>query len=229
MLIKSALFTALVFCLVLSCIAQDKPKVKPIELEVLKASIGVWDAEIEVWPEGPDSPSIKFRGVETNRPYGEYWIASDFDSEFMGQTMKVHSIVGYDLEQKKMVGMIIDHGLYAAHMTGEYDKESNTVRWTTEAKDLNGKPMVQKTLITQKHPDERVLVLSVPGKQKNDFTKFMQIRFVRRKKGTVPKNYDFRSGLGLRISLMVAPRKERREKINTPHKAVDKTGPEVRG
>lgn len=180
MLIKSALFTALVFGLALSCIAQDKPKAKPIELEVLKASIGVWDAEIEVWPEGPDSPSIKFKGVETNRPYGEYWIASDFDSEFMGQTMKVHSIVGYDPDQKKMVGTIIDHGPYAARMIGEYDKASNTVHWTTEAKTPNGKPMVQKTLITQKHADERVLVLSVPGKKKNDFTKFMQIRFVRR-------------------------------------------------
>ena len=110
MLIKSASSTALVFGLALSCIAQEEPKSKPIELEVLKASIGVWDAEIEVWPEGPDSPSIKFKGVETNRPYGEYWIASDFDSEFMGQTMKVHSIVGYDLDQKKMVGTVIDHG-----------------------------------------------------------------------------------------------------------------------
>jgi len=181
MLIKSALSTALVFGLSLFCIAQEKPKAKPIELEVLKASIGVWDAEIEVWPEGPDSPSIRFKGVETILPYGEYWIASDFDSEYMGQTMKVHSIVGYDLDQKRMVGTIIDHGPYAASMTGDYDQESKTVRWTTEAKDLNGNPMVQKTLITQKNADERVLVLSVPGKQKNDFTQFMQIRFVRRK------------------------------------------------
>jgi hypothetical protein len=181
MLIRSAFSTALVFGIMLFCIAQDKPKAKPIELEVLKASIGVWDAEIEVWPEGSDSSSIKFKGVETNRPYGEYWIASDFDSEYMGQTMKVHSIVGYDLDQAKMVGTIIDHGPYAARMTGEYDKDSNTVHWTTEAKDPNGKPMVQKTLITQKHADERVLVLSVPGKQKSAFTKLMQIRFVRRK------------------------------------------------
>ena len=181
MLIKSSLPTALVLGLAFSCLAQEEPKSQPIELEVLKASIGVWDAEIEVWPAGLESPSINFKGVETNRPYGEYWIASDFDSEFMGQTMKVHSIVGYDLDRKKMVGTIIDHGPYAASMTGDYDKESKTVSWKTEAKDQNGKPMVQKTSITQKNADERVLVLSVPGKQKNDFTQFMQIRFVRRK------------------------------------------------
>ena len=181
MFTKSALSTALVFGLALSCIAQEKPQSKPIELEVLKASIGVWDAEIEVWPAGPDSPSTKLKGVETNRPYGQYWIASDFDSEFMGQTMKVHSIVGYDLDQQKMVGTIIDHGPYAASMTGEYDKASKTVRWKTEAKDTNGKPMVQQTSITHKNANERMLVLMVPGEIENDFTKFMQIRFVKRK------------------------------------------------
>jgi hypothetical protein len=180
MLIKFALSTALVLGVALSCIAQEKLKSKPIELDVLKASVGVWDAEIEVWPEGPDSPSIKFKGVEENRPYGEYWIASDFDSEFMGQTMKVHSIIGYDRDQNKLVGTVIDHGAYAASMTGDYDKKSKTVSWKTQAKDANGKPMVQKTLLTQTSANERVLVLSVPGEKKDDFTKFMQIRFVKR-------------------------------------------------
>ena len=98
----------------------------------------------------------------------------------MGQTMKVHSIVGYDLDQKKLVGTIIDHGPYAARMTGNYDVKSKTVRWTTEAKDMNGKPMVQQTLISHKNANERMLVLMVPGEKKNDFTKFMQIRFVKR-------------------------------------------------
>jgi hypothetical protein len=181
MLIRSTLLTGLIFGLALCCTAQEQPKSNPIELDVLKASIGVWDAEIEVWPEGPDSSSIKFKGVETIRAYGEYWIASDFDSEFMGQTMKVHSIVGYDLDQKKMVGTVIDHGPYAASMTGDYDKDSRTVQWMTEAKEVDGKPIVQKTLITQKNADERVLVLMVPGEEKGDFNKFMQINFVRRK------------------------------------------------
>lgn len=181
MLAKPSLSITLLFALAHCCLAQDQPQAQPLELAVLKASIGVWDAEIEVWPQGPDAPSIKFKGVETNRPYGEYWIASDFDSEYMGQTMKVHSIVGYDLDKKKLVGTVIDHGPYAARMTGTYDKPSNTVRWMTEAKAPDGKPMVQKTVVAQIHADERVLVLSVPGKQQDKFSRFMQIRFVRRK------------------------------------------------
>jgi hypothetical protein len=180
MLIRAALSTALVFGLSLYCSAQDEPKSEPI-LEVLKAYIGVWDAEIEVWPDGPDSPSIRFKGVETNSAYGEYWLASDFDSEFMGQTMKVHSIVGYDLDRKKLIGKVIDHGPYAATMTGEYDNDSKTVNWMTEVKDPTGKPIVQRTVVTQKSADERVLLLSVPAKQKNEFTKFMEIVFIKRK------------------------------------------------
>jgi hypothetical protein len=178
---RYALAAALIFALAVPGIAQETRESMPIELEILKAYIGVWDADIEVWPEGLDSPPITFKGVETNRPYGEFWIASDFDSEFMGQTIKVHSIVGYDLDKKKMVGTIIDHGPYAATMTGEYDVESKTVHWMTEAKDANGKPMVQKTLVSQDHADERVLVLMVPGKKENEFTKFMQVNFVKRK------------------------------------------------
>lgn len=179
--IQSALSTTLIFSLAISGMAQEKSPRKPIELEILKASVGVWDAEIEVWAEGPTAPSIKFKGVETNRAFGEYWIASDFDSEFMGQTQKLHSIVGYNLDQKKLVGTVIDHGPYSATMTGEYDKDSKTVHWKTEAKDTDGKPMLQKASITHKNADERILVMNVPGKKKGEFTKFMQIRFVRRK------------------------------------------------
>jgi hypothetical protein len=181
MLTKTLLATALLLGLVVSCIAQEAPDSKPVELELLNASIGDWDALIEIWPAGPDSPSSIITGVETNRPFGEYWIASDFDSEFMGQNINVHSIIGYDLDQQKLVGTVIDQGPYAAKMIGEYDKASQTVRWLTEAKAPGGEPMVQQTVVTQKRADERVLVLSVPGEKEGEFTKFMQIRFTKRK------------------------------------------------
>ena len=93
----------------------------------------------------------------------------------------MHSIVGCDLDQKKLVGKVIDHGPYAASMTGEYDRKSKTLTWVTKAKYPNGKVMVQKTSLTQKNADERVLVLMVPGNEKDELTKFMQIRFVKRR------------------------------------------------
>ncbi len=181
MLTHPTLAAAFVLGLATACLAQDKAAPKPAELEVLKASVGVWDAQIEVWPQGPDAPSIKFKGVETNRAFGEHWIASDFVFEYQGQTMKLHSIVGYDLDQKKLVGKVIDHGPYAATMTGQYDAASKTVTWVTKAKHANGKPMVQRTTVTHKSADERVLVLRMPNAEKDGHTKFMQIKFVRRK------------------------------------------------
>ena len=180
MLRRIALVAVLILGGVLSGFAQESAEPKPIELEVLKAAIGVWDAEIEVWPQGLDSPSINFNGVEDIEAYGEHWISSDFDSEFMGETIRVHSIVGYDLDKEKMVGTVIDHGPYAATMTGDYDAESKTVTWMTEAKHPNGTPMVQKTLVTQKDANERILVLMVPSGGNEDYTKFMQVRYVKR-------------------------------------------------
>lgn len=181
MVLKSVLGVVLAFVLSVSGYAQNETETKPDELSFIKASLGVWDAEIEVWPQGVDAPSIKFKGVETNRPYGEHWIASDFDSEYGGQTVKVHSIIGYDLDQKKLVGTVVDHGPYAATMLGEYDHATKTVSWETKAKGLDGKPMVQNTTVTQTSPQERVLVLTAAGKEKDEIAKFMEIKFTKRK------------------------------------------------
>ena len=175
MLTKFAFSLAFVVGFSLTCIGQEKQEVKkPVELDVLKASVGVWDAEVEVWPRGLDAPSTKFTGVETNRAFGEHWIASD--SDYGG--MKLHAIIGYDLDTKKMKGTVVDHGPYSASMEGEYDEESKTIHWVTKAKDVDGTPMIQKTSITQKDPNERVLVLSVPGEKEGEIVKFMQIKFV---------------------------------------------------
>ena len=180
MIVKIALAAVQSFVLTLVCAAQENSASKPVELEVLSGSVGVWDAEIEVWPQGLDSPSIRFQGVEKIRPYGEYWIASEFDSQYEGQTIGVHSIVGYDLDKQQLVGMVIDHGPYAASMTGVYDAKLKAVTWTTRAKDAGGKPLVQTTTVTQIEADQRVLTLSVPGDRKGELVKFMQITFSKR-------------------------------------------------
>lgn len=175
------LVAVLTFCMVSFSFAQDEPMGTPAELDGLKDLVGVWDAEFEVWPAGPDQASITFKGVETNRPYGDYWIASDLDSTYQGRSVRVHSIVGYDLDKKKLVGNVIDDGPYAATMTGDYDEKTKTTSWVTHAKGLDGKPMVQKTTVTQKSAGERELVLMVPGAKGGEDVKFMQIRYVKRK------------------------------------------------
>ena len=90
-LARLTLFASFVFGVTFPCSGEEEAKSKPKELQVLKASIGIWDAEFEVWPVGLDSPSMTFKGVETNRAFGDYWIASDLDTEINGQTMKAGS------------------------------------------------------------------------------------------------------------------------------------------
>ncbi|MEM9481985.1 MAG: DUF1579 family protein [Verrucomicrobiota bacterium] len=153
----------------------------PVELEVLTGTIGVWDAEGEVWAQGLDKESIKFTSVETNTAFGKHWLASDLVSDFGGQSMTVHSIIGYDLEKKSLVGTVIDQGPYAAKLTGDYDPETKTTTWMTDAKDAAGNPVTQKTTVTQKNADERVLILHVPGGNDGEWVKFMEIRFTRKK------------------------------------------------
>ena len=152
----------------------------PIELSVLQNYVGVWDANAEVWPSGLEAKSIKFKGVETNRAFGKHWIASDFDSTFAGQVTKVHSIIGYDLDKKKMVATVIDDGPYSATMEGDYDTKSKSIRWVTKGKGLDGKPFEQRTVVTENSANERLLVLSTPNKT-GKFVKFMSIKFTRRK------------------------------------------------
>jgi len=181
MLTRFAFCVAIVFMAPSFCVGQEEAEAKSASLEMLKGTVGVWDAEIEVWPQGPDAESNNFKGVETNRASGDYWIVSEFDSEFMGQTMKVHSIVGYDLDKKKLFGMIVDHGPYSATMTGEYDPDSKTTTWITKTKTPAGEPMIQKTMTTQKSDDLRELVLHVPTEKEDEFKTFMKIKFTKRK------------------------------------------------
>ena len=176
-----ALLVTLAFGIPNSSPAQNKSTLKPAELQVIKDAIGVWDAAIGVWPQGKEQESIKFKGVETNRAYGEHWLASDFESRYQGQVQKIHSIVGYDLDQQQLVGKTIDHGPYMATMTGKYDQKTKSVLWTTKVKTPAGKPMVQQTTVTQRNKDERVLVLSMPNSKTKKFTEFMRITYTRRK------------------------------------------------
>ena len=179
---KLTLSLTLALIMTLAANAQENDGQKIAELDVVKQSIGVWEAKVEVWPQGLDSPSVTFTGTETNRAYGRHWLASDFESEFGGQTQRVHSIIGYDLDKKMLVGTVIDDGPYAASMTGDYDEESKTVHWTTRVKSPSGKPIVQKTSMTQKSNDKRYLVPTVPEKDdKEKFNKFMEIIYTRKK------------------------------------------------
>ena len=67
MLKKYVVATVLVFAAALPCSAQEDPESTPVELEVMKASVGVWDAETEddIALDKPDARGIAYRFNET--------------------------------------------------------------------------------------------------------------------------------------------------------------------
>ena len=101
--------------------------------------------------------------------------------------MKVHSIVGYDLDKKSLVGTVIDHGPYAARMTGTLNEKTESVAWETEAKDAKGELIIQNTVITQISDDERLLVLSTKDADQKSI-KVMEIRYTKRKQSVAEKD-----------------------------------------
>lgn len=170
---KLLLAAALFLSLAVTSSAQEEAA-DPAELAILQATVGTWDCHIKVWPQGPDAEALEFKGVETNRASGKHWIVSEFESEFAGQKMRVHSLVGYDIDKKALVGNMVDEGPYAATMTGKYDEKTKTIAWVTKGKMPNGEPLVQNTKVTYKD-GERHLTMIMGGK------KFMEIRYVKRK------------------------------------------------
>lgn len=182
---KLTLLTLLTLLAILSLLipvhAQEKERDLSTELQILSDTVGTWDCAITVWPAGLEAAPITMKGVETNEAFGNHWLSSGFSSEFQGQEMKVHTIVGYDLDLKKFVGTVIDHGPYAAKMKGKFDKETKTIHWTTQAKTPDGQPMIQKTSVTHTSATERHLVMKMQNPSTGKFGKFMEINYTKRK------------------------------------------------
>ena len=180
-MLKKLTFSILLLLVFATTGLAEKKKSTPIELEAIASYVGVWDAVIEVFAQGPDKAPLKMKGVEKNRASGKYWVVSDFSSTFNGQKMTVHSIVGYDLSTKKIVGTIVDHGPYKATLLGKYNAKTKTMTLETKGHHENGVPLVQKTTLTIKSPKQRVLLMKMPNKE-GKYIKFMKITFTKRSK-----------------------------------------------
>jgi hypothetical protein len=46
------------------------------EHKLLKKDVGVWEAEMTIWMEGPDKEPLVTKGVERARAVGDYWVVT---------------------------------------------------------------------------------------------------------------------------------------------------------
>jgi hypothetical protein len=103
MLTQRLLFAAAFLTFAHAAPAEEANDTTRSEPDVLAAMVGIWDAKIEVWPQGVDQPSMEFNAIETIRSFGNHWLASDLDTDMEGTIMTVHSIAGYDLDAEQLV------------------------------------------------------------------------------------------------------------------------------
>ncbi|MFO0959777.1 MAG: DUF1579 domain-containing protein [Isosphaeraceae bacterium] len=117
--------------------------------EVLKNGEGVWDASMKLFMGGPDAPATESKGVETNRMLeGGFFCQGEFRGDIFGRTFVGKSVLGYDPNKGKYVGIWVDSmSPKIMHMEGAYDEATKTLTMWTESTDpATGMPLKEKQI-----------------------------------------------------------------------------------
>jgi hypothetical protein len=131
-----------------SAVAQPPAPEVTNEHKLLKKDVGVWEAEMKTWMEGPDKEPMVSKGVERTHAVGDYWIVSTYEGDFAGQTFVGHSQMGYDPAKKKFIGTWIDSmSTSLAQMDGTYDEATQELTMVMTMLDpATGKDTKAKTV-----------------------------------------------------------------------------------
>jgi hypothetical protein len=165
---------------------QDGPTPKPTpEHERLKHDVGVWDATIKAWMQGPQSEPAVSQGLETVRLMpGGFWILSEFEGKFGDSAFHGAGQSGYDPQKKKYVGTWVDSmSPSIMMMEGDFDPDSKTMTMYSKGTDPAGKPYDAKLTSIHKDENTRVFTMSMKSDEtKGEYVKMMEITYTRRAK-----------------------------------------------
>ena len=152
---------------------------------LLKQEVGNWKATIKTWmgADGKADPKAKAQtsdGTETNRMLGDYWLVSDFKSDFGGMPFEGHSVTGYDAETKTYTGYWVDSlAPSAATSVGTYDAAAKTLTYKLKGTAPDGSPFEAKSVTVYEDADHRTFTMYdiVDGKE----IRSMEITYERQK------------------------------------------------
>ncbi|MCA9191610.1 MAG: DUF1579 domain-containing protein [Planctomycetales bacterium] len=158
------------------------------EHEVLKQDVGIWQASVKLWmgadgKTDPNADPTVSQGVETNRLLGPFWVISEFKGDFGGLPFEGHSISGYDTKTKKYVGSWVDSVSPAAmHMSGTFDKSTNTLTSSTKGIDLEGNEVQGKSVVKYVDKDHRLMTMyELKAGTTDQYVRSMEIVYLRQK------------------------------------------------
>ncbi|AMV39592.1 DUF1579 domain-containing protein [Planctomyces sp. SH-PL62] len=165
--------------------AQEAAKPTAEHREMAK-EVGVWDAEVKVWTQGPDGPPETSKGVEeiTLMP-GGLWILSKFEGEMAGHSFTGRGISGYDPDKKKFIDVWVDStDPHMMILEGDYDQAAKTLTSFGKSTDpRTGKPYDVKTVTVLKGDDEREFTFLLKNDEtQGEYLKILQMTYRRRAK-----------------------------------------------
>lgn len=161
-------------------VAQGPMPATPQHKE-LEAELGVWDAEMKLWPT-PESEPVVSKASETNTPLGSYWVVSKFEGDVMGMPFTGIGQYGYDPVAKKYIGTWVDSvSPYLSVLEGEKDAEGRLVMMAKGRDMETGKEQISKMISSYQDNDHRKFEAygPVPGKE-GEWWKMMEIDYTRR-------------------------------------------------
>ncbi len=177
--VQSMLLGLASFALAATVSAQPPTATK--EHEVFKMDVGVWDAQMKIWPVGPDGEVLTAKCVETNRMLGDLWLVSDFEGEIAGGKFVGHGQFGYDPLKKSYVGTWVDNMLPTMSVVhGKYNAETKTM--TMEGKMFDpelGKEIGSKSVAVYVDKDTRRMEMF--KKVGDQWVKSMEVAYKRSK------------------------------------------------
>jgi hypothetical protein len=112
--ILGALFLAgILLTATTTSLGQQKAPAGPREYEWLQQFVGGWDSNAELFLE-PGKPPLTWKGPETARKVGQFWVVAESTVTFMDQEMTGIRTFGYDSLKKKYVSASV--GTFSSHL-----------------------------------------------------------------------------------------------------------------
>jgi hypothetical protein len=171
-----------------TAVGQDgfKPPKPTPQHKALAEDVGVWDAELFVFPDGSDEGIAVGKGVETNTMLpGGLWLLSEFKGELGGEPFEGRGQTGYDPKKAKFVGTWVDSMTpQIMVLEGTYDEKTKTATLLGEGDDSQtGEPATFKTTTREIDGDNRVFTLFTKKKDAKDseFVKAFEMRYKKRR------------------------------------------------
>ncbi len=100
-------------------------------------AVGEWKGTLTMSMPGASTDPMPCR--ETISRFGDFWITSEFHSDFMGMPFQGRAVQGYDVHRGKYVGTWIDTmSGHLSLMEGHYDPTTGHLIMEWEAPDMTG-------------------------------------------------------------------------------------------